>query len=162
MIRTAQQFDVRMPANDARCRARRVQKNAIEGIAVPPLCRLSGIAADHVCLQLQSLQILLHTLKPACIVVQSKHSSERETAFKQMAGFASWRCTGIKDGEAGLQLQESGNQLRSFVLYADKPVLKPGKGRHGTRSVKVDARCAELASARSDASLLQGAQICLA
>lgn len=127
MFRAAQEFDIGMSTNDACRRARRVQKNAIKRVPIPPLRRLSGIPANNVCCQLKSLQILMNSLKSPCIIVQSNQAFEGESAFKQMAGFTPRGRACIEDLEAWLQFQEPGYQLRSLILHAEKPLIEPGK-----------------------------------
>jgi hypothetical protein len=69
----SQPAHIGMPAHDSGSRARRIEQDGVERLAIPPCGRLAGVASNHPSLQSEPTQRLMDALATRRIDVQRSH-----------------------------------------------------------------------------------------
>lgn len=119
VFRLARQLDVRVAADHPGGRARRVEEDALERLAVPPLPGGPGVGGDQAGLQAEPLEVFPNPYQAALLEVDGDHFGQSRLGFQQVAGLAARRTAGVEDTLAGRAFEQLGGQLRGFVLDAD-------------------------------------------
>ena len=135
-----QPLPVRMPADDARGRARDVGQDAVEWLPVPPRGRIAGVARDDAhlrSLESQPSHVGVDTLQPRLVAVERRQRKLR--AFQQMRGLASRRRAGVQDPHAVDRLQQRRCPLGPGVLHGESPFRVARQRGHRLRTGDDDA-----------------------
>ena len=114
----AQQFDVRVPANDATGGTGCIQQYQVIGLPAPPCLRLAGITLYDTCGQAQPLQVFLDAWQALRVYFHRIEAALVAMAFQDMASFTARGCAGIQNTVARLRCQQGSDQLGGFVLDA--------------------------------------------
>ncbi|MNE45710.1 hypothetical protein D3C80_1400090 [compost metagenome] len=97
-----------MAADHAGGRARRVEQDALERLAVPPAGGVAGIAGDQLGVQLQAVEVFSHAGQPLGFEVDGHHVRQASLGLQQVAGFAARCAASIEHALAGGQFQQVG------------------------------------------------------
>ena len=118
-----------MAAHHAACRARRVKQNGVEGLAVPPACRVAGVSRSNVGLEFESVESLANLDGSGGIDLQRSHGAVR--ALENVGGLAAGSRAGVQHPVARLHGQQMRGKLRSCILNGAQPVGKAGNAVDG-------------------------------
>ena len=131
-------FYFRMAADNAACRAWRIQQDALEQNPIPPRLRFCGVADHKTGLQVQALQIFTGPFQTMGLMVDSGDDRPR-SALEQVAGFASGRSASIQDMHPCAHVQQICRQLGGGILHREMACLETaqdvhvGSGRYADR-----------------------------
>jgi hypothetical protein len=120
--RTSVPTDVRMPTDDSRGAARRIQKNSIEGASVPPGRWVASIAPSDLCVQPKAREVFVNSPQALCVAVERHKVNFSQ--LEQVSSFSSRRGASIQYAIAIPDIKQPGGTLRAFVLHANQPVKK--------------------------------------
>ncbi|MNX96948.1 hypothetical protein D3C86_1292930 [compost metagenome] len=156
------QLDVRVTANHAGGRARRVQQDALERFAIPPRLGVAAVGGDQFSAELEAFEVFANPHQTLGFQVHRHHAGQLRLGFEDVASLAARRAAGVEHPLAGCEVEQISGQLRGFVLHTDPAFGKPRQAAHVGGGFEDDAIAAVNARCGGDASVGQQAEISIA
>ncbi|MNJ48860.1 hypothetical protein D3C77_440660 [compost metagenome] len=148
-----------MTANHTGGRARCIEQDALETLAVPPAGGVAGITGNQLGIQAQTVEVFPDPGQALGFEVDRDHGLQFRFGFEQVAGLAARRAAGVEHALAGREVEQVGSQLRGFVLNADPALIEPRQTAHIAGLGEEDAIDAVLAGTGLQSRFAQQFQV---
>ncbi|MNO94778.1 hypothetical protein D3C76_864050 [compost metagenome] len=159
VIGLARQLDVRVTTNDAGGRARGIEEDALERLAVPPGGGVAAVGGDQFGAQFQAFEVLAHPHQAFGFKVHGDDAGQLGFGFEDMAGLAAGCTASVEHALARRQVQQIGSQLCRFVLHADPAFGEARQAAHVGGCIEDDAIAAVNACIGGDTRFTEQAKV---